>query len=86
MAAGIDGWTGLPRYPASYGGSMSTDVRQQLLLLREAIAFCRSIVLDSVELELGEHVCWPQLRTRLLRAFGERGLEGRMLEIFRGEL
>ena len=47
----------------------------------EAIELCRSHVLDTCQFELGDSPNWSLLRTRLLRAFGDRGLEGRMRAI-----
>lgn len=58
------------------------DIYEQVL---EAIELCRSHVLDTCQFELGESPNWPALRTRLLRAFGDRGLEARVRGIFMGQ-
>ncbi|OGQ04173.1 MAG: hypothetical protein A2W61_07985 [Deltaproteobacteria bacterium RIFCSPLOWO2_01_44_7] len=49
--------------------------------IQEAIHLCRSFVLDSIELEVGDKPNWKYLRSRLLRAFGDRGLENRIQQI-----
>lgn len=56
------------------------DNSQHIKLL-ETIEFYRGLVLDSVELELGESPQWKRLRSRLLKILGDRGLEGRINEI-----
>jgi hypothetical protein len=49
-------------------------------LLDEA-RHCMARVMDDCELELGDSPRWKFLRSRLLKIFGERGLQGRILEI-----
>ena len=51
----------------------------------DAVSSCRAGVLDTFELELGEHPNWKFIRARLLRAFGDRGLAGRIVEILNAE-
>jgi hypothetical protein len=52
----------------------------------EAIDFTRGLVLDAVEAELSHDLqCWFYLRNRLLKAFGDRGLEGRIKSLFAKE-
>ncbi|OFZ54734.1 MAG: hypothetical protein A2428_00920 [Bdellovibrionales bacterium RIFOXYC1_FULL_54_43] len=46
-----------------------------------AIDLCRSTVLDAVELEMGDSPAWPPLRGRILRAFGDKGLTRRIIQI-----
>ena len=53
----------------------------RLNVLIDAVSFCRSLVIDAVEFEIGDHPCWVQLRSRLLRAFGDKGLSRRISEI-----
>lgn len=44
------------------------------------IDLCQSIIMDSSELILGESKEWPFFRSRTLKAFGDRGLRGRVRE------
>ena len=53
--------------------------------LTDAIDQYRSMVLDPVEQELGSSPCWPHLRKRLLKVFGDRGLSARIQEILKYE-
>lgn len=64
------------------GGSM--DQRHISLFndLLRALALYRGLVIDAVEPELSSSPTWPYVRTRLLNCFGQRGLEGRIREIF----
>lgn len=55
--------------------------KSELTEVLEAIALYRSIVMDAVEMEIGESPRWPDLRSRLLRAFGNKGLSRRLAEI-----
>jgi len=50
--------------------------------LLDAISNCRSNVLDTFEVELSDSPNWRFVRLRLLKAFGDRGLEGRVKEAF----
>jgi len=54
--------------------------------LIDAANSCRGSVLDTFEVECGENPNWQMLRSRLLRAFGDRGLIGRIIEIIDTEL
>lgn len=47
----------------------------------EAISFYRSMILDVVEIQIGDTPCWQSTRGKFLRALGDRGLEGRIREI-----
>lgn len=60
---------------------VSEKILEQLL---ESVNFYRGVVLDSVEQELGDTPNWKFMRTRILRAFGDRGLEGRICRILEG--
>lgn len=53
----------------------------RLDLILDAVNYCRGLIVDAVEFEHGDDPHWPQLRSRLLRALGDRGLEGRIAEI-----
>jgi hypothetical protein len=53
--------------------------------LLEVIDQYRSMILDPVEQELGSSPNWRYLRSRLLKALGERGLSGRVIEILESE-
>ncbi|WP_413289303.1 hypothetical protein [Bdellovibrio sp. HCB337] len=51
--------------------------------IKEIIDLYRSMILDAVEQELGDSPNWKFLRGRLLKALGDRGLEGRIIEAIR---
>ncbi len=51
----------------------------------EVIDFYRGIVLDSVEQEVGSSDNWTFVRSRLLKALGDRGLVGRVRQILATE-
>ncbi|MGE3758338.1 MAG: hypothetical protein AB7H97_11310 [Pseudobdellovibrionaceae bacterium] len=51
----------------------------------EEIRRSRGFTLDIVELVLGDSPEWKMVRSRLLKIFGERGLEQRVLQIFSDE-
>jgi hypothetical protein len=59
------------------------EILRQLL---EVVSFYKGIVLDSVEQACGEDTNWTYIRSRLLKAFGDRGMEGRIREIINTEL
>ncbi len=49
----------------------------------DAIGFYRGLVLDSVEQEMGlNDERWKFVRGRLLKCFGDRGLQGKVTEGF----
>lgn len=47
----------------------------------EEIRRSRGFTLDVVELVIGDSPEWKMVRSRLLKIFGERGLEQKILEI-----
>lgn len=51
----------------------------------EEIRRSRGFTLDIVELVLGDSPDWKMVRSRLLKIFGERGLEQKILEIMSGD-
>lgn len=53
--------------------------------VKDVIDQYRSMILDPVEQELGESPNWKFLRSRLLKAMGDRGLAGRIFEILDNE-
>lgn len=58
------------------------DTQQHLLTkILAAIDLYRGLVLDSCEQECADSHNWRYLRSRLLKAFGDRGLEGKIKEI-----
>jgi hypothetical protein len=59
-------------------------IRLELKLL-DVVDQYRSMILDPVEQELGDTENWKFLRTRLLKALGDRGLAGRIQEILNAE-
>jgi hypothetical protein len=62
---------------------MQIEQRQLEALLEEAKK-CRTRVMDDCEFEFSDSQRWGLLRSRLLRYFGSRGLEGKILEIANG--
>lgn len=66
---------------------MQTFIKERLeRRLLEVIDQYRSMVIDPVEQELGCSSNWKYLRSRLLKAFGDRGLTGRIREVLDSEL
>jgi hypothetical protein len=47
---------------------------------KELIDFYRGLVMDAVEADC-EPKQWKQLRSRILKVLGDRGLEGKMIEM-----
>lgn len=54
---------------------------RQLAQLLETISLYRGLVLDAVEQDLKDSPNWKFTRSRILKLFGERGLELRIREI-----
>lgn len=50
---------------------------------REIIGFYRGLVLDGIEAEIGEEPSWKYIRGRVLKAFGESGLEGKIVALIK---
>jgi hypothetical protein len=70
--------------PPIAGGKMQNEVFRERIErnLLDAVRSCQSGVMDTFELELGEDTDkWKFIRSRLLRAFGDRGLSARIVEI-----
>lgn len=64
---------------------MNQQNTKQLDLLLEMIGFYRGLVLDSCEQELGDSPRWEFLRSRLLKLFGQRGMEQKVISIMTNE-
>lgn len=63
------------------------DLRGRIgLRISDSIKSCQAGVMDTFELELRDMPNWRQIRSRLLRCFGDRGLIGRVEEILDDEL
>ena len=62
---------------------MPIEVNKQNLERRllDVVDQYRSMIIDPIEQELGGSANWPYLRSRLLKALGDRGLAGRIREI-----
>jgi hypothetical protein len=67
-------------FPASIGGKVQTQSKQLKELL-EMLGFYRGMVLDACEQEMGESPRWAFLRSRLLKIFGQRGMEEKIIKI-----
>lgn len=48
---------------------------------KEVIGMYRGILLDGLEIRIGETKEWPHVRAMVLKVFGDRGMEGKILEI-----
>ena len=59
---------------------MDTNIKK-IGEVSEAIDFYRGIVLDICEQAFESDPSWKYLRSRILKAFGDRGLEGRLTAI-----
>lgn len=63
-------------------------MEKQIQLCNElvsAVDVCRDKVMDTCEQELGNSPRWPFIRNRLLKYFGNRGLEGQVkAKLFKG--
>ena len=53
--------------------------------LLDVIDQYRSMILDPIEQELGSNPNWKYLRGRLLKALGDRGISGRIVEVLNSE-
>ena len=54
--------------------------------LVELIDYYRGIVMDTIESEMGSSPNWKFMRSRLLKALGDRGLSGKVQEILAAEI
>jgi len=66
---------------------MQKNVNREKLERRlvEGVDQYRSMILDPIEHEIGHTPAWRYLRSRLLKALGDRGLVGRIREILNSE-
>lgn len=55
--------------------------KKQTDRLLEVVGFYRGMVLDACEQEMSDSTRWQFLRSRLLKLFGSRGFESKILEI-----
>lgn len=55
--------------------------KAKLEAVKELVAIYRGVILDTIEIPWGNAPEWSMVRSRILRAFGDRGLEGRLLAI-----
>lgn len=62
------------------GGAMHIGFRKQDKLV-QAIRKARGETIDLLELVLGQSPQWPSLRSRVLRIFGDRGLEATAISL-----
>lgn len=65
---------------------MKTTQKKLERRLLEVVDQYRSMILDPVEQEIGDSPSWTYLRSRLLKALGDRGLAGRIREVLAEEL
>ena len=83
------GWTHLFFRPEDHEAKMKNEnakrerIEQNIL---DAVNSCRGGVMDIFQIEIGpENPAWKLIRARLLRAFGDGGLTGRIAEILNTE-
>lgn len=60
---------------------VSEEKKKYTQKIIEEIRRSRGFTLDIVELVLGDSPEWKMVRSRLLKIFGERGLEQKILQI-----
>ena len=60
-----------------------TGHSEKIFKIHSVIEQVRGLLLDDIELELGDSPRWPYVRSRLLKYLGDRGLEGRIIEIIK---
>jgi len=63
---------------------VETEIEKKCDEIREEVRRCMARVLDDCEFEFGDSPKWKFFRSRMLRLFGDRGLEGRVIEIMGG--
>lgn len=51
--------------------------------LKETLDFYRGMLLDSLDLLVGEKPEWPKVRSCVLKVFGDRGIESKMNELIK---
>lgn len=61
----------------------TNEIRDRLLAI---VDLYRGMVLDSIQLELQESPNWPQIRSRLLKLLGDRGLVGQIKSQFNADI
>ena len=65
------------------GGIVNSKDKMDLYWkVQTALDFYRGIILDLAEQEWGHASNWNSIRSRLLKAFGDRGLEGQIRNSF----
>ena len=53
--------------------------------IKELVGFYRGMTIDAVEQEMEKSPEWQQyIRPRLLKIFGDRGLEGKLIALIQG--
>jgi hypothetical protein len=83
---GRDGWNDFSS-PLLSGGTMQSTVTKERIESRliEVVDQYRSMIIDPIEQEIGSSPNWPYLRSRLLKALGDRGLVARIREVVSSE-
>ncbi len=61
---------------------MKLNSGQLSLRFSETFDFYRGLILETFEQEVGDQHNWPIIRSRVLRCMGDRGLEGKLRELF----
>jgi hypothetical protein len=78
----LKGWLGVEWFfVSSFQGEKMDISSHQTERLLEMIAFYRGLVLDACEADMGNSPNWKFLRSRLLKLFGEKGMEQKVLQI-----
>lgn len=62
---------------------MTWEQVEKFKRVRSIVQQIRDLILADVELEIGDSPRWPHVRSRLLKYLGDRGLEGRIVEVLK---
>jgi hypothetical protein len=77
-------WAGIDvngSYPTARRKQLMDSIEQIQKNILNEVRICMARVMDDCELEMGESPRWKFLRSRLLKMFGDRGLEGKINQI-----
>lgn len=78
MAGGTENSLTVAFHSQFIGGAMSEISQNKIIEIERIIEWYRSVILEAVEEEYGTTDGWPGIRRKLLRALGDRGLDGKM--------
>jgi hypothetical protein len=80
----VQWWDGFfdfdPPASLSTGGFMSEITHVQIKEIENIIGWYRSSLLEAIEELFGSTPEWPQARSKILRALGDKGIQGKVRE------